>query len=71
MRNQFTQEYTTAGGMTFWLNPDTRCPALTGIELGSSSTYKNVFFGAEREYADNEGWTGIRRQVKKNKNSSK
>lgn len=69
MRNQFTQEYTTAGGLTFWLDPNSlRSPCLPGIDLDNRPPYKNVFFGAEREYAENEGWTTIRRRVKKNRN---
>jgi hypothetical protein len=48
--------------------PRVRC--LPGINPDEPYIYKTVFFGAEREYADNEGWTKVvrgRRQQRRRK----
>ena len=38
---------------------------LPGIDPNAKYTYKNVFFGAEREYADDEGWIKVTRHKRR------
>lgn len=45
--------------------PRVRC--LPGIDPDAPYTYKTVFFGAERDYADNEGWTKVTRNRRQRK----
>ncbi len=44
---------------------------LPGIDPNAKYTYKNVFFGADREYADDEGWIKVTRHKRPNKNRKK
>lgn len=39
--------------------PRVRC--LPGIDPDAPYIYKTVFFGAERDYTENEGWTKVTR----------
>ena len=60
---RFTQEYKSTSGLVFFLDPNTRNDPLPGIDTSVRVPYKNVFFGAEREYKnDDEGWTRVVRK---------
>ncbi len=44
---------------------------LPGIDPNAKYVYKNVFFGADREYADDEGWIKVKYHKRPNKNRKK
>jgi hypothetical protein len=65
---RYTQQYTATSGLVFFLDPNTRNDALPGIDASARVPYKNVFFGAEREWAnDEEGWTRVTRHKRRSK----
>jgi hypothetical protein len=65
---RFTQEYKTTSGLVFYLDPNTRNDPLPGINASARKPYKMVFFGAQRDWAnDEEGWTRVMRHKRPNK----
>jgi hypothetical protein len=69
---RFTQEYKSMSGLVFYLDPNTRNNALPGIDTSAQKPYKNVFFGAQRDWAnDEEGWTRVSRNKSRGKNRCK
>jgi len=65
--SNFNERYVSASGLVFWLDPNTkRTAALPGIDLNNRPPYKRVFFGAEREWAnEDEGWTYVGRNKRR------
>ena len=65
---RYTQEYKSTSGLVFYLDPHTRNESLPGIDASARKPYKNVFFGAPRDWAnDEEGWTRVTRHKRQNK----
>ena len=47
--------------------PIERVRGLPGADIDNRSPYKNVFFGADREYGENEGWVKVTRHKRNRK----